>query len=152
ATAQRALYGTTANGEQVEVFTLRNDRGMTVRVLSYGGIITEISVPDSSGVAANVVLALRDLKAYEARANFSSLLGRFANRISGGGFTLNGARYNLPGNAEGISSHGGPHGFSTRNWQAETFQGGKKAGVTLRYVSADGENGYPGKLSVKVTY
>lgn len=125
---------------------------MTVRLLSYGGIITEIAVPDRRGVSGNVVLALRDLQAYEARANFGSLLGRYANRISGGGFTLQGKRYDLAGNADGISSHGGPRGFGARVWQAETFQHGEDAGVTLRYLSVDGENGYPGNLAVKAIF
>jgi aldose 1-epimerase len=99
-----------------------------------------------------VVLALRDLQAYEARANFSSLLGRYANRIAGGGFTLDGRRYDLPGNADGISSHGGPRGFGARNWRGETFRHDQAVGVVLRYRSADGENGYPGNLSVSATF
>ena len=144
----RAPYGVAASGEHVDVFTLRNDKGMVVRVLTYGGTITEISMPDRHGSFANVVLSLPDLKAYETRANFSSLLGRYANRIAEGGFTLDGVRYNLPSNAQGISSHGGPNAFSTKVWRAKPL----KTGVELTYVSADGENGYPGKLSVSVAY
>jgi aldose 1-epimerase len=144
----RAPYGVTANGEPVEVLTLRNQHGITVRVLTYGGVITEISVPDRKGSFANVVVTLPDLKAYEAHPNFSSLLGRYANRIADGGFTLDGVRYDLPSNAQGISSHGGPGGFSTKVWHAEAV----KDGVVLSYESADGENGYPGKLSVTVQY
>jgi aldose 1-epimerase len=152
ADVQRSPYRTTAQGEKVEVFALRNDHGMTVRMLSYGGILTEISVPDRNGNTANVVLALPDLKAYEARANFSSLLGRYANRIAGGGFMLDGKRYDLPGNADGISSHGGPRGFGARNWHGETFSDDKGVGVVLKFRSADGENGYPGSLSVAATF
>ncbi|MDB5456748.1 MAG: Aldose 1-epimerase, partial [Caulobacter sp.] len=152
AEASRAPYGLTAAGEPVEVFTLVNDHGMVVKVLSYGGVITEIDAPDRAGRTENVVLGLADLKAYEARANFSSILGRYANRISGGGFTLDGVRHDLPSAASGISSHGGPRGFSARVWSGTPFRKGKAAGVALRYVSADGENGYPGRLTVTVTY
>ncbi|HEY2400115.1 MAG TPA: hypothetical protein VGI23_07150, partial [Steroidobacteraceae bacterium] len=104
----RAPYGVTAGGEPVEALTLRNQHGIIVRVLTYGGVITEISVPDRKGSFANVVVTLPDLKAYEAHPNFSSLLGRYANRIADGGFTLDGVRYDLPSNAQGVSSHGGP--------------------------------------------
>jgi aldose 1-epimerase len=132
----------------VDAFTLTNGRGTVVRVLTYGGVINEILVPDRKGAFGNIVLQLPDLKAYEAHANFSSLLGRYANRIADGGFTLNGVRYNLPSNAQGISSHGGARGFSTKVWHAEPIQNG----VALSYESADGENGYPGNLSVTVEY
>ncbi len=152
AQATRAPYGVTAAGAPVEVFTLKNDRGMTVRVLSYGGIITQVVVPDREGQVANVVLELPDLKAYEAKPNFSALLGRYANRISHGGFTIDGVRHDLPSSAEGVSSHGGATGFSTRLWTGTPFQRHGEAGVTLAYTAADGEGGYPGTLKVQVTY
>jgi aldose 1-epimerase len=148
AVVTHAPYGVTAHGEPVDAFTLTNGRGSLVRVLTYGGVINEISVPDRKGSFGNIVLRLPDLKAYEAQANFSSLLGRYANRIADGGFTLNGVRYDLPANAQGISSHGGPGGFSTKVWHAVPIRNG----VALSYESADGENGYPGKLSVTVEY
>lgn len=152
AEATRAPYGVTAAGAAVEVFTLKNDRGMSVSVLSYGGIITEINAPDRRGEVRNVVLQLADLKAYEAKPNFSALLGRYANRISGGGFTLDGVRHDLPSSAEGVSSHGGPTGFATRIWTGKPFTRHGQAGVVLSYRAADGEGGYPGALSVEVTY
>ncbi len=152
AEASRAPYGVTAGGAPVEVFTLKNDRGMTVKVLSYGGIITQVDVPDRKGQTQNVVLELADLKTYEGRANFSSLLGRYANRISNGGFTLDGVRHDLPSGAEGVSSHGGPTGFATRLWTGTLFKRHGEAGVTLTYTAVDGEGGYPGTLAVKVTY
>jgi aldose 1-epimerase len=152
ATATRAPYGVTAAGAPVEVFTLKNDHGMSVKVLSYGGVITQVNVPDRKGEVQNVALELADLKAYEARANFSSLLGRYANRISNGGFTIDGVRHDLPSSPEGVSSHGGPTGFSTRLWTGTPFQRHGAAGVTLTYVAADGEGGYPGTLKVAVTY
>jgi aldose 1-epimerase len=152
AEATRSPYGVTAGGAPVEVFTLKNDRGMTVKVLSYGGIITQVAVPDRKGEFSNVVLELPNLKAYEAKPNFSALLGRYANRISNGGFTLDSVRHDLPSSAEGVSSHGGPTGFSTRIWAGTPFKRHGGAGVTLTYRAADGEGGYPGTLSVSVTY
>ena len=152
ATVTRAPYGVPPAGAPVEIFTLKNDHGMTVKVLSYGGVITEIDVPDRKGESKNVVLELADLKAYEARANFSSLLGRYANRISNGGFSIDGVRYDLPSGADGVSSHGGPTGFATRLWTGTPFKRHGEAGVTLTYKAADGEGGYPGALFVTVTY
>jgi aldose 1-epimerase len=152
AEATRAPYGVTAAGKPVEVFTLKNDRGMSVKVLSYGGIITQINAPDRNGAVRNVVLELADLKAYEAKPFFSSLLGRYANRISGGGFTLDGVRHDLPSGPDGISSHGGPTSLAKQVWTGTPFQRRGEAGVTLAYVAADGEGGYPGALSVSVTY
>jgi aldose 1-epimerase len=152
AEASRAPYGVTAAGVPVEAFTLKNDRGMSVKVLSYGGIITQINAPDRKGEVRNVVLELADLQAYEAKPFFSSLLGRYANRISGGGFTLDGVRHDLPSGPEGISSHGGPTSMAKQVWTGSPFQRRGEAGVTLRYRAADGEGGYPGALSVSVTY
>jgi aldose 1-epimerase len=148
----RAPYGVTAAGKPVEIFTLKNDHGMSVKLLSYGGIITQINAPDRQGTVKNVVLELADLKAYEARPFFSSLLGRYANRITGGGFTLDGVRHDLPSGPDGVSSHGGPTSIAKQVWTATPFQSRGAAGVTLAYVAADGEGGYPGALSLSVTY
>ncbi|WP_426011774.1 aldose epimerase family protein [Caulobacter sp. DWR2-3-1b2] len=152
AEVSRAPYGVTAAGLAVEIFTLRNDHGMSVKVLSYGGIITQINTPDRQGVVKNVVLELADLKAYEAKPFFSSLLGRYANRISGGGFTLDGVRHDLPSGPDGVSSHGGPTSMAKQVWTGAPFQHHGHAGVTLTYVATDGEGGYPGTLKVAVTY
>jgi aldose 1-epimerase len=152
AETSRELYGVTAQGERVEAYTLRNDRGMRVKVLSYGGILNEVVVPDKKGSCGNVVLTLPDLQAYETRSNFSSLLGRYANRIANSGFTLDGVRYELKSNASGVASHGGEQGFSSRNWSGQPFKAGKSTGVVLSYVSDDGESGFPGKLAVRVRY
>jgi aldose 1-epimerase len=152
AEATRAPYGVTTAGAPVEVFTLKNDHGMSVKVLSYGGVITQVNVPDRKGRIQNVALELADLKAYEARANFSSLLGRYANRISSGGFTIDGVRSDLPSSAEGVSSHGGATGFATRLWTGTLFSRKGEAGVILAYTAVDGEGGYPGTLKATVTY
>ncbi|BEV11795.1 galactose mutarotase [Asticcacaulis sp. DW145] len=146
-----APFGVTAGGEAVERFTLRNGRGSEVSVLTYGAILDAVRVRDRRGYLDNVVLDLADLKAHEARANFSALVGRFANRISGGGFTLDGQRVVLDLKG-GIVSHGGRPGFSGRVWTAEPCTTPGCRAVTLRYVSPDGENGFPGTLHVSVTY
>jgi aldose 1-epimerase len=153
ASVTRDDFGVTAKGQKVSAFTLKNDHGMSVKILDYGGTITQINVPDRAGKFTNVMLDLGPLKAYEARANFSSLIGRFANRISGGGFTLDGVRYDLPGGgADGVISHGGPGGFSTKVWQATPFKARGAVGVRLSYVSADGENGFPGQVTTRVDF
>lgn len=148
----RAAYGTSKSGGAVERFTLRNARGMTVGILTLGGIVNEISVPDRRGRLTNVVLALPDLAAYEARPNFGSIIGRFAGRISGGGFTLDGRRYALSEDPAAIVSHGGRNSFGARVWRAEPCSTKGCTSLTLRYASADGDNGFPGRLDVAVTY
>lgn len=147
-----ARYGTTAAGERVERISLRNARGTTVSVLTLGGIIDEVRVADRRGVRTNVVLALPDLAAYEARANFGSLIGRYAGRISGGGFTLEGTHVVLAADPKAVVSHGGTPGFGARVWTAEPCTRPGCSAVMLRYTSPDGENGFPGALSVAVTY
>ena len=147
-------YGTLADGRAVQRYTLTNRHGMVVRVLALGGIISEIAVPDRTGAIANIVLTKPDLAAYAAGSNFSSLLGRYANRISGGGFTLDGQRYTLAGaSANGTVLHGGPNNFSQQLWSGTAFGGATgPSGVTLALASPDGENGFPGTLQVKVRY
>ncbi len=152
AEVSRTQFGVTAKGESIDAFTLENARGVSVRILTYGGIINELRAPDRNGKCDNVVLSLPDVRAHENRANFGSLLGRYANRISGGGFTLEGRRYDLVSNAQGISSHGGPGGYAARRWSAAPFQGTDMAGVVLHDRSFDGENGFPGNVSMQVTF
>jgi aldose 1-epimerase len=142
----------TKDGRSIDAITLTNARGMSARILTYGGIVNELVVPDRNGSCENVVLALPELRAYENRANFSSLLGRYANRISGGGFVLDGQRYELTSNAAGISSHGGPGGYGARRWSAAEFQRTDGTGVVLHDFSFDGENGFPGNVSMQVTF
>jgi aldose 1-epimerase len=148
----RAQFGVTTQGESIEALTLKNARGVSVRILTYGGIINELRAPDRNGKCENVVLSLPDLRAHENRANFSSLLGRYANRISGGGFTLDGHRYDLNSNTQGITSHGGPGGYGARRWSAAPFQSSDIAGVVLHDLSFAGENGFPGNVSMQVTF
>jgi aldose 1-epimerase len=153
-TASIAPFGTAADGQVVQLVTLRNARGMTVRVSARGGTIIEILAPDRTGKPANVVLGRPDFAAWEKTGGFNSVIGRYANRIAGGGFTLDGTFYKIAGAnpANNVILHGGPNGFSNRLWKAATFEDASGAGARLTYVSADGENGFPGALSVTMTY
>ncbi|UDF04892.1 aldose epimerase family protein [Asticcacaulis sp. AND118] len=144
-------FGVTAGGEAVERYTLRNRHGTEVSVLTYGAILDAVRVRDRRGRFDNVVLDLADLKAHEARANFSAVVGRFANRISGGGFVLDGQRVVLDPRG-GTVAHGGRPGFSGHVWTAQPCQPLGCRSVTLSYVSPDGENGFPGTMLVSVTY
>jgi aldose 1-epimerase len=153
ATAQTAEFGTSAAGQVVHLITLRNDNGMSVRFSTRGGTITEILAPDRSGTFTNVVLGKADFAAWDRGGSFNSVVGRFANRIAGGGFTLDGTFYKLPANATtNIAIHGGPNGLANRLWTAKTFEQPGRSGAVLRYVSPDGDNGYPGELGVTMTY
>jgi aldose 1-epimerase len=138
----------------VHRWTLANDRGMAVAVLTYGGIIQTLEVPDRDGVPANVVLGLRSLDDYVTgnRPYLGALIGRYANRIAGGAFTLDGRAYRLPVNNPPNSLHGGTQGFDKRVWTASEAGGGEAAGVELAYTSPDGEMGYPGTLEVRARY
>lgn len=149
--ATTAPYGTTSGGAAVDRITLTNASGSRVAILTYGGVIDEISVPDTAGRRANVVLAV-PLATHEAKPNFGSIVGRVANRISGGGFTLDGTRYPLSSDPTAIVSHGGTPGFGARIWRAEPCRRPRCAAVTLHYTSPDGENGFPGTMRVSVTY
>jgi aldose 1-epimerase len=109
--------------------------------------------PGRDGTVADVLLGYDDVQSYEAKPNFFGVtVGRYANRIAGGRFTLDGKSYQLPQNNNGNSLHGGAKGFDKRNWQVVSVTSGPVASVVLSYVSADGEEGYPGKLDTRVTY
>ncbi|KND61725.1 Aldose 1-epimerase [Candidatus Burkholderia verschuerenii] len=151
-----APYGTTQQGQAVVQYTLANTRGVTMNCITYGGIVTRLEVPDRYGHRADIVLGFASLNDYErnnGKIHFGALIGRYANRIAGGQFVLQGQTYHLPVNEPPNTLHGGPHGFDEKIWSVvKTFQGAKGAGLQLRYVSPDGENGFPGTLTVDVTY
>jgi len=135
----------------VHVYTLSNSHGMTVKVLDYGGTITEINAPDRRGKLGNVVLGLPDLKAYEANGGINSLIGRYANRIKGG-FTIEGRHYDLAADPRGVTLHSGRPSYSAMVWEAQPVREATRAGVTLSHVSPDGEQGFPGEMHIQVTY
>jgi aldose 1-epimerase len=147
-------FGTTADGKAVSQYTLRNASGATIKVITYGGIITEIHVPDKDGKLDDVTLGFDSLKGYLAgHPYFGALVGRYANRIGKGRFTLDGKEYTLATNNGPNHLHGGTKGFDKVVWEA-TMHGVKTQGpyVTLHYLSRDGEEGYPGNLDLTVTY
>jgi aldose 1-epimerase len=146
---QQAPFATLPGGEQVHVFTLTNAAGMTVRILDFGGIITEIHVPDRDGVFADVALGFDTLDPYLGDSPyFGALIGRYGNRIAGGRFTLDGQDYALPVNNGKNHLHGGVPGFDRVLWRSR-IEGEE---LVLDYRSADGEQGYPGTLDVTVRY
>ena len=144
----------TVQGQETALYTLSSAGGLRVAITNYGGIIQSLWVPDAFGRPANVVLGFADLQGYlEHRAPyFGALIGRFGNRIGGGAFTLDGTAYTLPVNDGPNSLHGGIDGFDSRVWQAEPLQERGAVGLRLTRISPDGEEGYPGKLSLTVSY
>jgi aldose 1-epimerase len=147
----REPYGKTLAGTPVELFTLRNPEGAVVRILTFGAIVASVEVPGCDGVTANVVLGCADLAGYVAdTAYFGATIGRFANRIAGGRFMLDGTEHQLERNHPPNALHGGHRGFSKVVWSAEPSA--DAAAVTLRHRSPDGDQGYPGTLDVAVTY
>jgi aldose 1-epimerase len=152
-TLEHEPYGKTKDGQAVDVYTMTNDHGMRVRFLSFGGTITEISVPDRTGRVDNVVLGLRSVGDWETLpGHFGAITGRYANRIGGAQFTLNGQTYHLIANNGPNTLHGGPNALDKQVWTVApaTVQDGVSA--ALSYVSKDGDQNFPGTLTTKVAY
>jgi aldose 1-epimerase len=144
------LFGALPDGQKVRRHTLRNRAGITVKFIDYGGIITEVNTPDRNGSLASIVLGMSTIEDYAAKSPyFGALVGRYANRIAKGAFTLDGKTYHLPINNGQNSLHGGIDNFSHKLWMAERQD---ETSATLRLISPDGDNGYPGRLEVTVTY
>jgi aldose 1-epimerase len=143
------LFGTLPDGTPVHRWTLER-AGVRVRVLSYGGIVQSVEVPDRDGHVVDVVLGFADLDGYLAHPEpyLGALVGRYANRIAGGRFPLDGVIYSLAQNNAPNSLHGGEHGFDKRVWDVEPVE----HGLRLGRVSAHGEEAFPGRLDVSVTY
>lgn len=142
-------YGRTGTGEAVTRYTLSSPH-LRVQILDYGGIVTRIEAPDRNGVAANVVLGAADLAGYEASdAHFGAIIGRYANRIGQGRFTLDGQVFHLPQNEGTSAMHGGPRGFDRHVWHVKSAEARR---LVLTRRSPDGEEGFPGNLDVQVTY
>jgi len=143
-------------GANVDLYTLTNSNRMQVKILTYGGIIQSVRVPDADGRFANVTLGFRSLADYAESGNppyFGCIVGRYGNRIANGMFTLDGTTYNLPINNPPNSLHGGLVGFDKRVWQAsEIHDPDGTVGVALTFTSPAGDQGYPGTLSVEVDY
>ena len=150
--AMQEHFGTLPDGTAVERWTVSNG-GTKLRVLSFGGAVQSLEVPDRHGRTANISLGFDNLESYVADgSHFGALIGRSGNRIAKGRFTLDGTAYQLPLNDGPNSLHGGDKGFDRLVWDVESFEDGRDVGLTLRHVSADGEMGYPGKLTTRVDY
>ncbi len=149
---EKMLFGKTADGTAVDLYVLTNGK-ITAKVMTLGGIVTELHVPDRDGKVADVVLGFDNLDSYLAgHPHFGAITGRFANRIAKGRFTLDGKEYKLAVNNGPNSLHGGLKGFDKVVWKAEDVSGPDGPAVKMSYRSPDGEEGYPGNLSVSVTY
>ena len=147
---KREAYGT-VDGRAIEQFTLTNKSGIEVRAINYGGIITSIKTPDRAGVMGDIVLGFDSLDGYLGRHPFfGAIVGRYGNRIAKGRFTIDKQEYKLATNNGPNHLHGGIKGFDKRVWDAAILPG--QNGVSFTYTSADGEEGYPGKLVVEVVY
>ncbi len=148
----RAPFGSTRAGVPVEIFTLANGCGVEARIMTYGGTLVSVATPDRHGSIAEITLRHDRLAEYESDSMATgALIGRCANRIANGRFTLGGETYQLTTNAGRDHLHGGAVGFQRVVWSAEPFARGSDVGVVLRHVSPDGDEGYPGTVRVRVT-
>ncbi|MFF5478082.1 aldose epimerase family protein [Streptomyces sp. NPDC012935] len=151
-TPVKSLFGKLADGTKVHSWSLANG-GTRMKVLSYGGVVQSLEIPDRRGRLANVSLGFDNIEDYAAKSPyFGALIGRYGNRIGKGRFTLDGKAYQVNVNDGENSLHGGAQGFDKRVWDVEPFTKGSDVGLHLYYTSVDGEMGYPGTLKVKVTY
>ncbi|MCY0970443.1 aldose epimerase family protein [Chryseobacterium wangxinyae] len=147
-------YGVTAKGDSIKKYTLTNKNGMKAEVINFGGIITSLTAPDREGKYEDIVLGFTKPEDYFTGNSyyFGALIGRFGNRIANAKFTLEGKTYNIDQNDGTNSLHGGKEGFHTKLWKIEAVRDAKFPTLKLTYTSADGEEGYPGKLSATVLY
>ena len=155
----KAAFGNMPDGTPVEIYTLRNSKGAEARIMTYGGIVQKLTMPDKSGQFADIVLGFDTLDGYtrdsyvKACPYFGALIGRYGNRIGGAKFTLEGQTYQLATNNGPNSLHGGIKGFDKVVWTAEEAEVGEHGPkLELTYLSKDGEDGFPGNLKVKATY
>jgi aldose 1-epimerase len=153
ATIEKTAFGRTPEGTPVDLYLLTNAKGMKAKIIAYGAILTELHVPDRNGKLADVVLGFDDLQGYLAgHPFFGATVGRVANRIAKGKFSLDGKEYTLAVNNGPNALHGGLKGFDKAVWKAEPVKVPDGVAVQFTHLSPDGDEGYPGKLSVTVTY
>lgn len=146
-------FGQTADGQAVDLYTLKNANGVEASIMNLGAILVSLKAPDKAGTSADIVLGFDSLDGYmKPNPYFGAVVGRYGNRIAKGRFTLNGTTYKLAVNNGENHLHGGIKGFDKAIWSAHALESPDKPGVELKYVSKDGEEGYPGNLDVTVTY
>ncbi len=148
-------FGTTPDGQHVFLYTLKNAAGMQVRITTYGGTVEAISVKDRSGKFGDVVLGFSNVSGYTAKINtayFGALIGRYANRLAKGTFTLDGQTYHIPINDGPNTLHGGTSGFNKKIWGAKDVSTAEGPALELHYLSPNGQEGFPGNLDVTVRY
>lgn len=151
--SEHKAFGKTSDGTPVEQYVLRNSHGMQATVITYGATLQALEVPDKNGKVEDVVLGFDDVQGYQSgKAYFGATIGRFGNRLANGAFELDGKRFQVPLNDGPNSLHGGPLGFDKHVWKAAPAKGKHSVSVTLTYLSADGEMGFPGTLKTEVTY
>ena len=150
---KREHFGRLADGTAVDIYTLTNASGLEARVMTYGAILVSLKTPDRNGVLADVNLGFDNLEGYLGTSPyFGAIIGRYGNRIAKARFTLDGVEYHLAPNNNGNTLHGGNKGFDKIVWKAEPVKAAHGTGVKLTCLSGDGEEGFPGNLSVTVVY
>jgi aldose 1-epimerase len=150
---ETSVFGKLQDGTEIKAYTLRNGNGASAKIITYGATLTELWVPDRAGKEGDVVLGFDSLEGYLGdHPHFGGIIGRFANRIAKGKFTLDGKEYSLAINNGPNTLHGGNIGFDRRVWGAEPLKQLHGAAVRLTYTSSDGEENFPGALTVTVTY
>ena len=150
---KKQAFGKTASQEPVELYTLSNASGVEARIMTYGGTVVSLKVPDRRGKLGDVVLGYETLDGYlKTGRYFGSIIGRYGNRIGNGKFSLDGRAYSLPKNNGENTLHGGIKGFDKVVWKAKEIKTKDAVGLSLSYVSKDGEEGFPGTLAVTVVY
>ena len=150
---EKSVFGKLDDGTTIDLYTLKNSTGATAKIITYGATLMELWVPDRGGKEGDVVLGFDNLKDYEGpHPHFGGIIGRVANRIANGKFTLEGKQYTLAINNPPNTLHGGNVSFDHRVWKAEAVSDVRVASVKLTYLSPDGEEGFPGNLSVTVVY
>ncbi len=146
-------FGMTKSGQEVHLFTCTNENGLVMKMINYGAIMTSLEVPDRNGKMTNITLDCDDIAGYEAcRSYFGATVGRFCNRIANGKFEIDGEAFSLATNNDPNHLHGGDIGFDKVVWRAEKIEGDDRVGVRFSYTSVDGEEGYPGQLTVTAEY
>jgi aldose 1-epimerase len=150
---EKTLYGKLPDGHEVYQYTLKNKSGVTMKVINFGAVITSLTVPDRNGKYEDIVLGYDSLQGYlNGKSYFGAIVGRYGNRIGKGRFKLDGKEFQLTINDGENHLHGGILGFNEVLWDSRTVQDSAGPTVELTYVSIDGEEGYPGKVTLTVTY